>query len=54
VIVGPNGQERKVHKDETIEIPGLPNRQFKVLELRSEQVLVEEVGTGNALSIPKR
>ena len=54
VIVGPNGQEKKVHLDDTTEIPGMPGRQFKVIELRPDQVLVEEIGTKRALSIPKR
>jgi hypothetical protein len=54
VVVGPNGQEKKVHLDDTVEIPGMPGRQFKVIELRPDQVLVEEIGTKRALSIPKR
>ncbi len=54
VVVGPNGQEKKVHLDETVEIPGMPGKQFKVIELRADQVLVEEVDTKRALSIPKR
>jgi hypothetical protein len=54
VVVGPNGQEKKVHLDDTTEIPGMPGRQFKVIELRPDQVLVEEIGTKRALSIPKR
>jgi hypothetical protein len=54
VVVGPNGEEKKVHLDETVEIPGMPGRQFKVIELRADQVLVEELGTKRALSIPKR
>ena len=54
VIVGPTGQEKRVHLDETVEIPGLPGQQFKVIELRADQVLVEEARTKRALSIPKR
>jgi hypothetical protein len=54
VVVGPNGEEKKVHLDETVEIPGMPGKQFKVIELRADQVLVEEVGSHRALSIPKR
>ena len=54
VVVGPNGGEKKVHLDETVDIPGMPGRQFKVIELREDQVLVEEIGTKRALSIPKR
>jgi hypothetical protein len=54
VVVGPNGEEKKVHLDETVEIPGIPGKQFKVIELRADQVLVEEIGSKRALSIPKR
>jgi hypothetical protein len=54
VITGPDGAEKKVHLDETVELPGLPGRQFKVLELRGDQVLVEDLGTKRALAIPKR
>jgi hypothetical protein len=54
VVVGPNGDEKKVHLDETVEIPGMPGRQFKVIELRADQVLVEEIGSKRSLSIPKR
>jgi hypothetical protein len=54
VVVGPNGEEKKVHLDETVELPGMPGKQFKVIELRADQVLVEEVGSHRALSIPKR
>lgn len=54
VITGPNGEEKRVHLDETVELPGLPGRQFKVMELRSDQVVVEELGTKRTLSIPKR
>ena len=54
VIVGAGGVEKKVHLDETVELPGMPGRQFKVLELRGDQVLVEEIATKQALAIPKR
>lgn len=54
VVVGPNGQEKRVHLDETVEIPGMPGKQFRVIELRADQVLVEDLETKRALSIPKR
>ena len=54
VVVGPDGSEKKVHLDETVEIPGMPGRQFKVIELRSDQVLVEDLASKRTLSIPKR
>lgn len=54
VLVGPGGVEQKVHVDETITLPGQKDRRFKVLELRPDQVVVEELGTKRALTIPKR
>ena len=50
----PRGVEEWLHLDETVEIPGMPGKQFKVIELRADQVLVEELDTKRALSIPKR
>ena len=54
VLVGPDGVEQKVHVDETITLPGQQGRQFKVLEVRPDQVVVEELGTKRPLTIPKR
>jgi hypothetical protein len=54
VITGPNGEEQKLHVDEVITLPGIKDRQFKVLELRPDQVVVEEIGTKRPLTIPKR
>jgi hypothetical protein len=54
VLVGPDGREQRVHVDETIKLPGQGDRQFKVLELRPDQVVVEEIGTKRPLTIPKR
>jgi hypothetical protein len=49
-----NGVELKVRVDEVIELPGEKDRQFRVLELRPDQVVIEEVGTRRPLTIPKR
>lgn len=54
VITGPGGTEQKIRVDEIIEIPGQRDKQFKVLEIRPEQVVIEEMGTRRPLTIPKR
>lgn len=54
VVVGADGTEMKVHLDETVELPGLPGKKFKILELRADQVVVEELATKRAMTIPKR
>jgi len=54
VLVGTDGVEMKVHVDDTVTLPGQKDRKFKVLELRPDQVVVEEIGSRNALTIPMR
>ena len=54
VIIGPGGVTRKIHVDEVIEMPGQADKKFRVLELRPEQIVIEEVGTRRPLTIPKR
>ena len=54
VVVGADGIEQKIHVDEIVTLPGQGIRKFKVLELRSDQVVVEELGTKRPLTIPKR
>ena len=54
ILVGPGGAEQKIHVDEIIEIPGQKDKKFKVLELRPEQVVIEEMGSRRPLTIPKR
>jgi len=54
ILVGPDGVEQKVHVDEVITLPGQKDKKFKVLELRPDQVVVEEIGTRRPLTIPKR
>jgi hypothetical protein len=54
ILTGPGGVEQTVRVDETITLPGQEGKQFKVLELRPDQVVVEEIGTRRPLTIPKR
>jgi Bacterial TSP3 repeat len=54
VLVGPGGVEQRVHVDEVITLPGQQDKKFKVLELRPDQVVVEELGSRQPLTIPKR
>ena len=54
ILTGPGGVEQIVHADEVIQLPGQKDRKFKVLELRPDQVVIEEVGTRKTLTIPKR
>ena len=43
-----------VHVDEVIELAGQKDKKFKVIELRPDQVVIEEIGTRRPLTIPKR
>ena len=54
ILTGPGGGEQKIHVDEVIEIPGQKGKKFKVIEIRPEQVVIEEMGTRRPLTIPKR
>jgi hypothetical protein len=54
VIIGADGARKMIHADEVIELPGHVGKKFKVLELRPEQVVIEEMGTRRPLTIPKR
>ena len=54
VLVGADGVEQKVHVDETITLPGQKGKKFKVLEVRPDQVVVEELESRRPLTIPKR
>lgn len=54
VLVGPGGVEQKVRVEEVIQLPGQKDKRFKVLELRPDQVVVEEIGARRPLTIPKR
>jgi Bacterial TSP3 repeat len=54
ILKGADGSEQKVRVDDVIELPGQKGKQFKVLELRPEQVVIEEMGTRRPLTIPKR
>ena len=54
ILTGPGGVEQTVHVDEVIQLPGQKDKKFKVLELRPDQVVIEEMGTRKPLTIPKR
>ncbi len=54
VITSADGREQKVHFDETFTISSQPGKQFKVIDLRADQVVVQEVGGKAVLTIPKR
>lgn len=54
ILSGTGAEEQKIHVDEVIEIAGQKDKKFKVLEIRPEQVVVEEMGTRRPLTIPKR
>ncbi len=54
VITGADGAEQKVRLDETITLPGQGEKKFKVLELRQDQVVVEELASKRPMTIQKR
>ena len=54
ILSGTGAEEQKVHVDEVIEIAGQKDKKFRILEIRPEQVVVEELGTRRPLTIPKR
>ena len=54
ILVGTDGIEKAVRVDELIELPGQSGKRFKVIELRPDQVVIEEMGTRRPLTIPKR
>ncbi len=54
ILKVPGGGEQIVHVDEVIELPGQKDKKFKVIELRPDQVVIEEMGTRKPLTIPKR
>ena len=54
VIVGADGKEQQIHFEETFTLAAHPGKQFVVVELRAEQVVVQQVGSKSTLVIPKR
>jgi hypothetical protein len=54
VLVGPGGTEQKVKVDDVITLPGQGDKKFKVVDLRPDQVLVEELASKKPMTIPKR
>lgn len=53
ILVG-NGVEQKVHVGDVVTLPGQGNKRFTVLDLRPDQVLVEDNETKKPITIPKR
>lgn len=51
ILKGADGVEQKVRLDETITLPGQGAKKFKVLELRQDQVIVEELATKRPMTI---
>jgi hypothetical protein len=54
ILVGPGGAEQKVRLDDVISLPGQGSKKFKVVDLRPDQVLVEDIETKRPVTIPKR
>jgi hypothetical protein len=54
VLAGPGGAEQKVRVDDVISLPGQGAKKFKVVDLRPDQVVVEEIGSKKPMTIPKR
>lgn len=54
VLAGPNGVEQKVKVDDLISLPGQGAKKFKVVDLRPDQVIVEDVESKKPMTIPKR
>ncbi len=54
VLAGPNGVEQKVKVDDVISLPGQGSKKFKVVDLRPDQVIVEDIESKKPMTIPKR
>jgi hypothetical protein len=54
VLVGADGTEQKVRIGDVITLPGQGAKKFTVLDLRADQVLVEDSETKKPITIPKR
>lgn len=54
VLAGPGGAEQKIRVDDIISLPGQGSKKFKVVDLRPDQVVVEEIGSKKPMTIPKR
>ena len=53
ILAEANG-EKKVHFEEEFTLVAFPGKKFKVIDLRPDQVVVQDVGTKSVLIIPKR
>lgn len=55
VIVGADGKDQKIHFDQEFTLAAFPDTKFRVVDLRADQAVVEEIGgTKRTLTIPKR
>ncbi len=54
ILVGADGVEQKVRIGDVITLPGQGAKKFVVLDLRADQVLVEDSETKKPITIPKR
>ena len=54
VIAGADGKDKKIHFDEEFTLAAFPGKKYRVVDLRADQVVVEEVGSKTTLTIPKR
>lgn len=54
VLVAPDGTEQKVRVEDIVTLPGQGEKKFKVVDLRPDQVVVEDMDTREMLTIPKR
>ncbi len=54
VIAGADGREQRIHFEEEFTLVAFPGKKFKVIDLRADQVVVQEVGGKAVLTIPKR
>lgn len=54
VLIGADGTEQKVRIDDVITLPGQGGKKFKVVDLRADQVVVEDMQTKRPITIPKR
>lgn len=54
ILVGADGTEQKVRVGDVVTLPGQGAKKFTVLDLRADQVLVQDDETKKPVTIPKR
>lgn len=52
-IVDVDGTEKQLHFDETFTLTSQPGKTFRVIDLRNDQVVIQDVGTKQTLTIGK-